>query len=399
MSKEMTPNDKFDLVTRNLQEVIDAEEIKQILQQRDLKIYWGTAPTGRIHIGYLFPMLKMADLLDANCEVTILIADIHAFLDNMKSPWEKINARSEYYTIVIQEILKILQVDISKLKFVKGSSYQLTSEYTMDVYKANSFVTLREAKKAGAEVVKQSNNPCVNGLLYPTLQALDMKYLSADIFFGGIDQRKINTYARDMMPKLCYEKGSYLMNQMISGLSNKKKEQKEESKGEDYSIELKKILKKASVDNLQQTIEKLQSLQEQIESPQDKEITNKMSSSDDTSKIDLIEEPNSIKKKISKAYCLTADIVDNTPLLLTKKLLFPILRRLNKKIIIDRSEQYGGKIEYDDYEKLEQDFATKQLHPGDLKNGITTFLCELLEPIRKRFTEPAMQDLLKQAYD
>ena len=49
------------------------------------KVYWGTAPTGQIHVGYLVPLLLICQLLDADLEVTILLADLHAMLDNMKS--------------------------------------------------------------------------------------------------------------------------------------------------------------------------------------------------------------------------------------------------------------------------------------------------------------------------
>lgn len=43
-------------------------------------------------------------------------------------------------------------------------------EYTLDVYRLSSMVTEHDAKKAGAEVVKQVGNPLLSGLLYPGLQ-------------------------------------------------------------------------------------------------------------------------------------------------------------------------------------------------------------------------------------
>ena len=44
----------------------------------------GTATTGKPHVAYFVPMSKIADFLRAGCEVTILFADIHGYLDNMK---------------------------------------------------------------------------------------------------------------------------------------------------------------------------------------------------------------------------------------------------------------------------------------------------------------------------
>ncbi|KAF8425417.1 hypothetical protein L210DRAFT_3567467, partial [Boletus edulis BED1] len=37
------------------------------------KTYWGTAPTGRPHIGYYVPLTKIADFLRAGVEVKVLL--------------------------------------------------------------------------------------------------------------------------------------------------------------------------------------------------------------------------------------------------------------------------------------------------------------------------------------
>jgi len=84
-----------------------------------------------------------------------LFADLHAFLDNMKSTWELLENRVKHYQRVIQAMLKSIGVPIEKLKFVKGSEYQLSREYTLDVYRATTITTLHACQKAGAEVVKQ----------------------------------------------------------------------------------------------------------------------------------------------------------------------------------------------------------------------------------------------------
>jgi len=58
----------------------------------------------------------------------------------------------------------------------------------MDNYRLCATVTEHDAKKAGAEVVKQVESPILSGLLYPGLQALDEQYLDVDFQFGGADQ-------------------------------------------------------------------------------------------------------------------------------------------------------------------------------------------------------------------
>jgi len=51
------------------QEVIGEEKLRAILRERDLRIYWGTATTGKPHVAYFVPMSKIADFLKAGCEV------------------------------------------------------------------------------------------------------------------------------------------------------------------------------------------------------------------------------------------------------------------------------------------------------------------------------------------
>jgi tyrosyl-tRNA synthetase len=105
-------DEKIHLITRNLQEVMGANDgketiaqMREILKSRDLSVYWGTATTGAPHIGYFVPMSKIADFLRAGCRVTILFADLHAYLDNMKSSWELLKFRTHYYEAVIKAML------------------------------------------------------------------------------------------------------------------------------------------------------------------------------------------------------------------------------------------------------------------------------------------------------
>lgn len=212
----MSIDDKIHLITRNLDEVMGGDvaiaKMKSILQTRNLNVYWGTATTGAPHIAYFVPMSKIADFLRAGCIVTILFADLHAFLDNLKSTWEVLKYRTQYYEEVIKLMLTSIDVPISKLKFIRGTSYQLSREYSLDMYKLTTLTSERNAKKAGAEVVKQVESPFLSGMLYPLLQALDEQYLEVDIQFGGIDQRKIFIFAEKYLPLLNYSKRIHLMN-------------------------------------------------------------------------------------------------------------------------------------------------------------------------------------------
>ena len=145
----LSKQEKKALISRNLQEVLGDDRMDKVLETRDLKVYWGTATTGKPHIAYFVPMSKIADFLNAGCEVTILFADLHAYLDNMKAPWDLLKLRTEYYEHAIKAMLESLGVPLEKLRFVRGTSYQLSESYTMDVYRLASLVTEHDARKAG----------------------------------------------------------------------------------------------------------------------------------------------------------------------------------------------------------------------------------------------------------
>lgn len=95
-------------------------------------------------------------------------------------------------------------------------------EYTVDVYRFIASVTIHDARKAGAEVVKQVADPLISGLVYPCLQALDEEHLKVDAQFGGVDQRKIFTFAEKYLPSLGFKKRVHLMNPMVPGLNGAK---------------------------------------------------------------------------------------------------------------------------------------------------------------------------------
>jgi tyrosyl-tRNA synthetase len=60
---ELTTQEKITLITRDLDEVTGLERIEDIVDDRPLKIYWGTATTGKPHLGYFVPVIKIGDFL------------------------------------------------------------------------------------------------------------------------------------------------------------------------------------------------------------------------------------------------------------------------------------------------------------------------------------------------
>lgn len=302
-----TPAEKLALITSNLQEVLNPEIITQVLEKEDrpLVIYWGTATTGRPHCGYFVPMLQIASFLQAGCKVKVLLADIHGFLDNLKAPIELVKFRATYYRFTITELLKAVGVPIERLEFVLGSSYQLTPEYTMDRFRLESVVSTHDARKAGSEVVKQVDNATLSSLIYPVMQALDEEYLKVDAQFGGVDQRKIFALAKEILPKIGYKERAHLMNPMVPGLAG-----------------------------------------------------GKMSSSDPDSKIDVLDPPEIVKKKIKKAYAMPKVVEDNGLLSFAEYVLLPAsaIKTGKPQFVIERREGEGEPLVYTSIAQMHVDY-------------------------------------------
>lgn len=61
----------------------------------------------------------------------------------------------------------------------------------------------------------------------------------------------------------------------------------------------------------------------------------KMSSSEEESKIDLLDSPSVVKKKLKKAFCEPGNIADNGVLAFAKHVIFSLLKPEESKFISD----------------------------------------------------------------
>ena len=257
-------------------------------------------------------MLKLGEFLRAGCIVKILLADLHAVLDNLKAPFELVKFRAEYYRRTITASLKAINVPIDRIEFVLGTSYQLTKEYTLDFHRLSCLVTERNAKKATTQVLKEVSDPPVSGLNYPLMQALDEEYLGVDAQFGGVDQRKIFTLALEQLPKIGYRKRAHLMNPMVPGLQG-----------------------------------------------------GKMSSSEPDSKIDFLDPPDVVKKKMRKVPLVPRETENSGIFSFIQHVLLPaseLQRNETPEFVLEQGE--GNFRIYNDIETLKDDYREDKVsHP------------------------------------
>lgn len=342
----MDAEERYRLVARNTAEVVTEEELRSLLDgtaDENPTIYIGYAPTGEMHIGHFTTIRKLADFLRAGLDVTVLIADLHAHLDDEKSPFDLLDARSAYYREAIEGMVEAAGANPDEIEFVQGREFELSPEYTLDLLRMAADTTVARATRAGSEVVRQSENPKLGGLVYPLLQSLDVAALDADIAYGGIDQRGIYMLGREVLPQHGYDAPVCVFAPLLSGLTG-----------------------------------------------------GKMSASEAGSGVNVTDSSESVGEKITEAYCPQGEVEGNGVLEYLRYLVFPILEERDEPFVIERPEQYGGDVTYESYGALEADFVAEDLHPQDLKAAATAYVDDAISPIRERFAD--RPDLLGEAY-
>jgi len=108
----------------------------------------------------------------------------------------------------------------------------------------------------------------------------------------------------------------------------------------------------------------------------------KMSKSNPDSAIFMLDSQADIKNKINKAFCPPKQTSENPVLEYCKFIIFELAESFH----IKRPEKYGGNVTYNSYAELERDYSENKLSPVDLKNGVIKYLNQLIEPIRKHFS-------------
>jgi tyrosyl-tRNA synthetase len=341
----MNDSERRRLVTRNTAEVVTEAELDGLLDG-DPTVYIGYAPTGEMHIGHFTTIRKLADFLRAGLDVTVLVADLHAHLDDEKSPFELLDARTAYYREAIEGMVAAAGADPDEIEFAQGREFELDEEYSLELLRMAADTTVSRVQRAGSEVVRQSENPKLGGLIYPLMQTLDIDALDADIAYGGIDQRGIYMLSRELFADRGDEPPVCVFAPLLSGLAG-----------------------------------------------------GKMSASDATSKVNLTDDSDTVAEKIDGAYCPQGEVTGNGVLEYLDYLVFPILTERDEAFVVERPEKYGGDLTYESYEDLEGDFVSEELHPQDLKNAAAEYVSTVIDPIRERIDDDLLAEAYPEKYD
>ncbi|GGL29379.1 tyrosine--tRNA ligase [Halarchaeum grantii] len=327
--------DAYERITRNAAEVVTEEEVEALAEEPDGKrAYVGYEPSGVLHIGHLLTANKLIDLQDAGFDVTILLADVHAYL-NDKGSFEEIRETAER----MQEQFLAYGLDADATQFRYGSEFQNDEAYVLDLHGLERETSISRAERAMSEI-KSGETAKVSQAVYPLMQALDIEYLDVDLAIGGMEQRKVHMLARDVLPKADYEAPTCLHTPLIADLETG---------------------------------------------------VGKMSSSEGTN-ISMEDSAEEIEEKVNGAFCPPSadpepddDGVEreNPVLQIFEYHVFPRV----DTVVVERPDEYGGDLTYDSYAALEADLDSGDLHPADAKSALADYLDDLIAPGRERLRE------------
>ncbi len=320
------------------EEIITVDELKTLLETNaHPKAYDGFEPSGIPHIGTgLMRALYGKDLMDAGIDFIVLLADWHAYLNNkMGGDMEKIHQAGAFFA-------KVWELLGFKPRIVWASELVEDSEYWATLMKISKEVTVARIKRA-APIMGRKETEMQNAsfLLYPLMQATDIKMLDVDICQLGMDQRRVNVLYREIAEKFKWKKPVLVHHHLLMGL---------QARGRmDYTRE-------------------------------DVQMEFKMSKSKPETAIYVTDSPEDIRRKLRKAYCPAKELENNPVIDIVRHI---ILRREGDELTIERPEKFGGTVTYTSFEHLAGDFREGKLHPLDLKNAVAEWLVAALEPVRK----------------
>ncbi|MFC6723989.1 tyrosine--tRNA ligase [Halobium palmae] len=327
--------DAYDRITRNVSEVVTEEEVRELAADPESKrAYCGYEPSGVLHIGHMLTATKLIDLQEAGFEVTVLLADVHAYL-NDKGSFEEIADTAER----MKEQFVAYGLDEDRTEFVLGSEFEFDRGYALDLHALELATSLSRAERAMSEIAG-GDTVRVSQAVYPLMQALDIVYLDVDLALGGMEQRKVHMLARDTLPSIDEDAPTCIHTPLIADLGSG---------------------------------------------------IGKMSSSKGVT-VSMEDSAEDIEEKVNAAYCPPTRDPDpddrgrereNPVLQIFEYHVFPRF----EAVVVERPEKYGGNLEYESYEALAEDLESGELHPQDAKHALADYLDELVAPGREKIRE------------
>jgi len=330
------------------EEIVTRDELIELFKTNSQpKHYIGIEISGFLHLGSLISTgFKINDFLKAGVKCTVFLADWHTLIN------EKLGGNLETISKVSKYYAKAFKLVCPGIDIVLGTDlYDSRKEYWSELVQFSKHMSLARTMRTLTIMGRSENDEKIDlaKLLYPPMQAVDIHSLDLDIVHAGMDQRRIHMLVRELFPKMKWKVPIAIHHRLIPGLT------------------------------------------EPVKSD-DAKTLGKMSKSNPNSGIFIHDSDDEIRAKIKKAWCEEGNIQNNPLLEISKHVIFHEFSEMS----VERPEKFGGNITFSDYSQLESDFATKKLHPTDLKQTVANYLVKIVSPIRDKISlDKELSDLIR----
>ena len=327
--------ERTERVRRGTTEVLTVEELGRLFETNDRpRAYIGFEPSGRLTIGHLVCIRKMLDLQEAGCELTVFLADWHAWInDKLGGDLERIAGAGRY----MQATFEAFGLDPARTRYRWARELVGRSEYWSRVVQVAKATSLARTKRAMTVLGRSEEEEQLDTakLFYPSMQVADIFELPVEIAYAGVDQRRAHVLAREVAHRSGWPVPIAVHTPLISSLKGG-----------------------GRMDATTHSVER------------------KMSKSDPSSAIALPASAGEIEERIRGAFCAAKEIEGNPIVEIARHIVFPWTGTLE----VERPARHGGPVTYATAEEFLGAWRSGGLHPADLKASVARALVRILEP-------------------
>ena len=326
-------------VTRDAVEVVTPDELRSLFERTEHpRAYIGFEPSGTLTVAHLITARKILDLADAGCDVTVLLADWHAWInDKLGGDLARIQTAGR----AMQAAFEALGADPARVRYRWAREMVGSSDYWSRVVRVAKATSLARTRRAMSIMGRgeEETNLDTSKLFYPSMQAADIFELPVDLAYGGLDQRRAHVLAREVAHHYGWPVPCAIHTPLLSSLKGG-----------------------ARMDPVEGLVE------------------GKMSKSDPASAILVTADREEIAARIASAFCPAKAVEGNPVVEVVRFIVFPWEGRL----AIERAPRHGGPLAFEGVEPFLAAWTAGQVHPQDLKAAVVTALDRLLAPARPR---------------
>jgi tyrosyl-tRNA synthetase len=333
---------RVDRVARDTVEVLSREELAALFAQSERpRAYIGFEPSGTLTVAHLITARKIRDLAEAGCEVTVFLADWHAWInDKLGGDLARIESAGRY----MQAAFTALGADPEHVRYRWAHELTGRSDYWARVVRVAKATTLARTKRAMSIMGRDEEESTLDTskLFYPAMQAADIFELPVEIAYGGLDQRRAHVLAREVAHRYHWPVPAAIHTPLLSSLKGG-----------------------GRMDPVEGTAER------------------KMSKSDPNSSIPLPASREEIDHRIAGAFCPAKEVDGNPIVEAVRFIAFPWEGRFS----VERAAKHGGPVTFDSEAAFTAAWREGTLHPQDVKGAVAAALDRLLAPTRTYFAE------------